>query len=169
MIRKEAKWAAALPDCEAPIFYDTLQWSGDCKAAVISICGLGFFELNINGKKVSEDVLVPAWSDYEPRENRRLLYPLSDTFSHRIYYLDYDITSYLIEGENVLEIWLGNGWYNQHERNVEGDLWYSTPKLAYSVEITKEDGSRIWQDSGEQMTWQIGPIWFNNVYYGENM
>lgn len=167
MIRREAKWVTASPDCEAPIFHGRLEWKKEYENAVISICGLGFFELYINGKKVSEDVLVPAWSDYEPRENRRLLYPLNDTFSHRIYYLDYDITSYLKEGENALEIWLGNGWYNQHERNVEGDLWYSRPKLIFSVEILKKDGSRIWQDSDESLCWQIGPIYFNNTYYGE--
>lgn len=167
MIRKEAKWVTAGPECEAPIFHGTLNWSPEYEQAVISICGLGFFELYINGKKVSDDICVPAWSDYEPRLNRRLIYPLNDTVSHRIYYLDYDITSYVKKGENALEIWLGNGWYNQHVRNVEGDLWYSTPKLAYSIEFLKKDGSRTWQDSDETLTWQIGPIYFNNTYYGE--
>lgn len=167
MIRKEAKWVTAAPDCEAPIFHGSLDWDAENANAVISICGLGFFELYINGKKVSEDLMVPAWSDYEPRENRRILYPIHDTFTHRIYYLDYDITSYLNEGENALEIWLGNGWYNQHERNVEGDLWYDKPKLAYSIEITRKDGSKAWQDSDENLTWQIGPIYFNNTYCGE--
>jgi len=167
MIRKEAKWVTAQPDCEAPIFHGTLYWSSEYKQAVISICGLGFFELYINDRKVSDDICVPAWSDYEPRLNRRLLYPLNDTGSHRIYYLDYDITPYVKEGENVLEIWLGNGWYNQHVRNIEGDLWYSTPKLAYSIEITRNDGEKCWQDSDENLTWQIGPIYFNNTYYGE--
>ena len=90
MIRKEAKWVTAGPDCEAPIFHSSLIWNPEDKNAVISICGLGFFELYINGSKVSEDLLVPSWSDYEPRKERRLLYPLHDTFSHRIYYLDYD-------------------------------------------------------------------------------
>ena len=167
MIRKEAKWVTAAPECEAPIFYDEVLWERRDKKAVISICGLGFFELYINGRKVSEELLVPAWSDYEPRKNRRLLYPITDSFTHRIYYLDYEITGYLKEGKNCLEVWLGNGWYNQHERNVEGDLWYGSPKLAFSIEIDREDGGRRWQNSDENMTWQIGPISFNNVYYGE--
>ena len=167
MIRKEAKWVTASPDCEAPIFHGVLDWTPECEKAVISICGLGFFELFINGQKVSDDICVPAWSDYEPRENRTYLYPIHDTFSHRIYYLDYDITSYLEVGENALEIWLGNGWYNQYVRTAEGELWYSKPKLAYSIEILQKDGGKIWQDSDETLTWQIGPIYFNNTYYGE--
>ena len=68
-------------------------------------------------------------------------------------------------GENALKIWLGNGWYNQHVRNIEGDLWYDTPKLAYSIQITKADGTIAWQDSDESLTWQVGPIYFNNTYY----
>ena len=167
MIRKEAKWVSASPDCEAPVFRSKLTRTPDCEKAVISICGLGFFELYINGQKVGNDLLVPAWSDYEPRENRRLLYPLNEDRTHRIYYLDYDITPYLHEGENDLEVWLGNGWYNQHVRNIEGDLWYGIPKLAYSIEMTARDGSKSWQDSAETLTWQIGPIYFNNVYFGE--
>jgi len=167
MIRKEAKWVTAGPSCEAPIFYDVLEWKAGYEKAVISICGLGFFELYINGQKVSDDICVPAWSDYEDRGPRRLIYPLNDKGGHRIYYLDYDITSYVKEGDNELEIWLGNGWYNQHERNVEGDLWYDIPKLAYSVAITCTDGSTVWQDSDETLTWKIGPIYFNNTYFGE--
>lgn len=167
MIRKEAKWVTADPSCEAPIFKDRLVWKTEYENAVISICGLGFLELYINGQKVSDDICVPAWSDYEDRGPRRLLYPLQDKGGHRIYYLDYDITSYVKEGENELEIWLGNGWYNQHERNIEGDLWYDIPKLAYSIAISCTDGSTVWQDSDENLTWQIGPIYFNNTYFGE--
>ncbi|MBQ7839351.1 MAG: family 78 glycoside hydrolase catalytic domain [Lachnospiraceae bacterium] len=167
MIRKEAKWVAAEPTCEAPIFCGELNWSSEFEKAEISICGLGFFELYINGKKVSDDLLVPAWSDYEPRRNKRLLYPLQDTFTHRIYYLDYNITAFLKEGKNALEIWLGNGWYNQHERNVEGDLRYGSPKLIYSIALQKKDGTGSWVDSDETLTWQDSPIYFNNVYYGE--
>ena len=61
----------------------------------LTICGLGFFECTINGKPVSEDLHNPVWSDYQPRENRRILYPIHDTFTHRVYYRVYDVTSLL--------------------------------------------------------------------------
>ena len=167
MIDKSAKWVSADGDCEAPIITGTISAPTGRKQAVISICGLGFFECLINGEKISDDLLVPAWSDYEPRPGRRLLYPLNDTFSYRIYYLDYDITRFLHDGENTIEVWLGNGWYNQHERNAEGDLWYGPPKLAYTVAIEGADGSKQFQHSDERLTWRPGPIVFNNVYLGE--
>ncbi len=167
MIDTSAKWVSPNGDCEAPIITGTISAPSGRKQAVISICGLGFFECLINGEKISDDLLVPAWSDYEPRPGRRLLYPLNDTFSHRIYYLDYDITRFLHDGENTIEVWLGNGWYNQHERNAEGDLWYGSPKLAYTVAIEGADGSKQFQHSDERLTWRPGPIVFNNVYLGE--
>lgn len=61
----------AAPDFRREFFLE------DFVGAEITICGLGFFELYINGSKVSDDLLVPAWSNYEKRENRKLLYPLA--------------------------------------------------------------------------------------------
>lgn len=167
MIDKQAKWVAPGRDCESPILTGTIDASSGIKKATLSICGLGFFECRINGEPVSDDLLVPAWSDYEPRPGRRLLYPIHDTFRHRIYYMEYDITQHLGDGENAIEIWLGNGWYNQHERNAEGDLWYGAPKLAYTVAIEQADGGVRLQSSDERFTWRRSPIVFNNVYLGE--
>lgn len=167
MIQEEAKWVRPDEDCEAPIILGKIFAEEGMESAKISICGLGFFELYINGRKVSEDLMVPAWSDYEPRSDMGLLYPLNDRFTHRAYYLEYDIADFLQEGENGLEVWLGNGWYNQHERNIEGNLWYGKPKLAYTVEIAYREGKLSMQHSGERLTWKRSPITFNNVYYGE--
>jgi len=166
MIGNQAKWVRG-GGCESPIIFGKIDCPADMASAGISICGLGFFELDINGERVGEDLLVPAWSDYEPRDGRRLLYPLSDTRSHRAYYLDYDLTGLLKPGANDIAVWLGNGWYNQHERNVEGDLWYEKPKLAYSVEIIRAGGGKAFVHSDESLRWKESPIVFNNVYFGE--
>ncbi|MDY6314522.1 MAG: hypothetical protein SPL89_05040 [Clostridia bacterium] len=34
---------------------------------------------------------------------------------------------------NIVEVILGNGWYNQYEKIAEGDLWYGSPKLWYEI------------------------------------
>lgn len=160
-----AKWLV-FEECDAPLVQKKFC-TGKAKSAVIQICGLGFFELYINDRKVSEDVLTPAWTDYEPRENRRLLYPLQDTFTHRILYREYDVTEYLVQGENCLEVLLGNGWYNQHERNIEGDLWYGSPKLCFSLKIQDERKHFTEIVSDETMQWKRSIITFNNIYMGE--
>ena len=130
----DAQWVRAV-SCEGPYLRKTFQANGTEQAS-IDICGLGFFQLFVNGIRVSEDVLVPGWTDYEDRGDFRLLYPLKDRFSHRILYLRYDLSSYLVAGENVIGVLLGNGWYNQHLRNIEGNLWYGLPKLFFDLALT---------------------------------
>lgn len=166
MITPGAKWVSTYEMNAAPIFEGDITLT-DEKSAILSICGLGFFEVFINGKKVSDDLLVPAWSDYEPRPARRLLYPLRDTGNHRVYYMDYNILEYLNQGVNKLEIWVGNGWYNQNARNVEGDLWYSLPKLAFSIILANSAGDEKIIESGDWLTYRLSPIIYNNVYLGE--
>ncbi len=129
----------------------------------LTICGLGFFECTINGKPVSEDLHNPVWSDYQPRENRRILYPIHDTFTHRVYYRVYDVTSLLQEGENVIEVLLGNGWFNQRERNVEGDFWYGEPMLSFALSVQGTVVAR----SDELCQYRESHIVFNNLYLGE--
>ncbi|MDO4336894.1 MAG: family 78 glycoside hydrolase catalytic domain [Eubacteriales bacterium] len=65
------------------------------RKTVITICGLGQFQLFVNGKKVSDHVLDPAWTDYHKIIN----------------YLTFDITELLSKGENVIAAEVGNGWF----------------------------------------------------------
>lgn len=59
------------------------------------VCGLGQYCFYINGKKVGDGVLEPAWTDY----------------GKLIYYQKYDICSFLRKGTNILAAEVGNGWY----------------------------------------------------------
>lgn len=161
----EGKWID-FSGCEAPIARKGFQ-AKEPQSAVIQICGLGFFELYLNGKKVSDDLLTPVWSDYEPRRDRRMLYPIQDEFTHRVYYREYEVTDYITEGENHLAVLLGNGWYNQHERNVEGDFAYGKPKLCFSLTLNYQDGAVQKIQSDEEIVWSPSKIVYNNIYFGE--
>ena len=65
--------------------------------AVCRILGLGLFVLHINGKRVSDEVLSPAFTNYDKRA----------------LYLEYDVSSYLRQGENVIAVEPGDGFFNQ--------------------------------------------------------
>ena len=130
--------------------------------ATLTICGLGFFEAYINGKPVTDELFNPVWSDYAPRENRRMLYPIHDTFTHRVYYRVYKVSHLLRAGENILEVLLGNGWFNQRERNVEGDFWYGEPMLSFTLTVDEQT-----VESDEQCEYRESHIVFNNIYMGE--
>ncbi|MCR5670368.1 MAG: glycoside hydrolase family 78 protein [Butyrivibrio sp.] len=67
----------------------------DLERARLYICGLGLYEAYLNGQKIGEDYLTPYFTDYR----------------YRTQYQTYDATDLLKEGENVLTVFLGNGWY----------------------------------------------------------
>lgn len=145
----------------SPIFYKELRVENPQDAA-IEIAGLGFFELRINGKKVSEDLLVPPLSDYGPRDIASFHYPIYDTLSYRTYFMRYDLSSYLIKGDNTIEIQLGTGWFDQHVNNGEGKRTYGKPRLAFSLTA---DGKEYLSD--ETLMWRESEIVFDNIYVGE--
>ncbi len=107
------------------------------------ICGLGYAELFVNGKKVGDTVLDPAWTDY----HRNALYST------------YDITD-LLKDRTAVGIILGNG---RHIRNYGHDV----PKAACRIEIEYKSGAQeIVQTDGGWKT-SHGPILENGIYYGE--
>ena len=157
-----ARWIDDPAGSDAPLFLRKFQAEGT-EPAQITICGLGFFELYLNGKKVSEDRLVPNASNYEARDLSKLGYPLYDSLGFRIYVMQYDLTPYLAPGENTLCVLVGNGYYNQKERNAEGPVAYGTPKLCYRLEI---GGAALVSDA--QTAVHPGFVTFNNLYDGEH-
>ena len=67
------------------------------KKAVVYVAGLGIGNFWLNGRKFS-DLFISAVSDYRKT----------------VWYHRYDVTEFLREGENVLAIWCGNGFYNEN-------------------------------------------------------
>jgi alpha-L-rhamnosidase len=53
------------------------------------------YELELNGRPVSDDVLSPGWTSY----------------SHRLRYQTYDVTDAVRSGRNALGVWVADGWY----------------------------------------------------------
>ena len=158
----QAKFVCASdPSCSSPVFVKKII-AEDPKQSEIAISGLGFFELYVNGKRVSEDVLVPPASDYGKRDLSTLYYPIRDTFSHRVYYMRYSLADHLKRGENVLEVQLGGGYYCQDVCNGEGERTYGCPILAFSLTV---DGKEYLSD--ESMTWRESTLVFGNLYTGE--
>ncbi len=109
-IFKNAKWIECTGS-DAPLFRKSFNAVKGEKAEIV-ICGLGFFKLFINGKKVSDDLLVPNATCYSERDLHKLVFPLDDEFSFRIYAMKYDVTDDLRDGENTLAVMVGNGYYH---------------------------------------------------------
>ncbi len=121
--------------------------------ATIAICGLGLFELRVNGEKISDHVLQPALTEYDDR----------------VFYLTFDVTDQLQKGENALGVILGNGRYYAPRLTVPTKTrTFGFPKLLLQLDIQHNDGSTSRVISNQD--WKIttnGPVQANNEYDGE--
>ncbi len=102
------------------------------------ICGLGYYELRLNGRKVGRNVLDPAWTTYDKR----------------VLYVTYDVTDYLRPGANAVAVMLGQGWYK-------------STALILQMNIELEDGGKIEAVTDGSWKGMNGPIVSDSIYNGE--
>jgi alpha-L-rhamnosidase len=138
-----------------PIFRRSFRLTKPPTRAVLYICGLGQYELHLNGNKVGNTLLDPGWTDYR----KTCLYQA------------YDLTDQLRPGENVIGVMLGNGMYNVLATRGRYSKFVGSmgpPKLIGQLEITYGDGSS--QMLGTDNSWKVaaGPITFSSTYGGED-
>lgn len=134
----------------APIFRKTVQIAGKVENANISICGLGFYDLFVNGKKVTKGHLAPYISNPD----------------HIIYYDCYDIAPFLCDGENVIGVMLGDGFLNTKSCVwcFQHNPFRSAPKMAINVHIKDESNEYVF-DAGD-FRCKKGPVVFNDLHSG---
>lgn len=162
----DAKWVTCSPECTSPVIKGRFAVSSPDKAE-ITICGLGFFRLWINGREVSEDKLVPVFSQYCERDTKSFGYPINDTLSYRTYAVKYDISHLVIDGENDIRVILGCGWFSQERHTYEGNATYGNIKLCYKIDISDTFGKTHRFVSDETLEWRQSRITDNNIYHGE--
>jgi alpha-L-rhamnosidase len=121
------------------------------RRAAAYVCGLGLFEFYLNGRKMGDDVLSPALSEYD----------------QRAFYVSFDVTQQLKRGTNAVGVILGNGRYFAPSA-PSGMRTFGYPKLRLQMNIEYTDGTTAQVVSDEN--WKLttaGPIRANNEYDGE--
>ena len=120
------------------------------KTAELYICGLGFYDAYINGRRITKGKLAPYISNPD----------------HILYYDCYDISPYLQSGENVFGVVLGNGNLNNMGAFPWGNdktPYRSSPKLSMTIVA---DGQVI-VSSDTSFKWYSSPITFDDLRCGE--
>jgi len=171
-----AKWIGAFKDLypdsaityPAPFFRKEFTATKKIKQATVYISGLGFYELYLNGRKIGDQVFAPAVTNYDQRTLKKLLYPYDDQSTQRVLYNTFDVTYNINQSNNAIGILLGNGWYNQRDRTVEGHMWYDLPKLIFQLEITYTDGTTKVIASDNSWKTTIGPLLKDGIFTGES-
>lgn len=161
-----AEWVTCESGCTSPVIKGSF-FIEKPERAEITVCGLGFFRLWINGREVSEDKFVPVNSQYCKRNLTAFEYPITDELSYRTYAVRYDISKFLIDGENDIRAVLGCGWFAQKKRNAEGYTKYGDIKLCYKIDAEDRDGELYTFVSDEKLLWRQSRITENNIYFGE--
>lgn len=139
----------------APYFRKTFTVSRKVRSARQYIAVAGLYELYINGTKVGDHKLDPAYT----------------RFDRRTLYLTHDVTSLVHEGENTIGVILGNGWYNHQSTAVwyfDKAPWRARPKFCTDLRLTYDDGSVETITSGTDWKTALGPVVFNSIYTGEH-
>jgi alpha-L-rhamnosidase len=125
----------------------------EVKRATAYVCGLGFFDLHINGRKVGDHIRDPALSGY----------------TKRAFYVTFDVGEYLAKGKNCIGAILGNGRYFAPRKVSPGGVKsMGFPKLLMHMRVEYQDGST--QDLVSGRDWKVtdgGPIRSNNEFDGE--
>lgn len=145
---------SAAGDRAATLLRNNITLKGDVAEAYLSIAGLGFFELMINGKTPDDTVMNCCNTQY----NKTVLYRT------------FDVTSMLKKGENALGVELGNSFYNEQGGvwNWGTANWRDNPKMKLQLTVRYADGTT--ESFASSTDWKAttgGPITFNSIYYGE--
>lgn len=150
----------------APQLRKSFNIDKQIKKAVAFVTGLGYFEFYVNGEKAGNDLLVPNITNYGKRPLLgQMSINVEDNFKeYKVMYLAYDVTNLLSNGENVIGVLLGNGFYNPRMFWCEG---YGTPRFIGQLHLTYTDGSEEVIASDDSWKAAKSPILKNMVYYGE--
>lgn len=138
----------------SPQFRKEIVVKKPIKNATAFVCGLGQFELRLNGNKVSDHFLDPGWTTYEK-------YSL---------YVPFDITKQLKQGNNTIGVMIGNGFYYLPKgRYIKGQIMqHGLPKMIAKIVLEYTDGTTESIVSDESWKNSKSPITYNTIYGGED-
>ncbi|MEE4194242.1 MAG: family 78 glycoside hydrolase catalytic domain [Anaerolineae bacterium] len=151
----QAEWIT--PDWEDkevhPYLRKEIALEKELASARIYACGVGLYELYVNGEKVGDEVLTPGFHAYD----------------QWLQYQTYDVTNLLQSGGNALGAMLGSGWYMGRFSFTDGTkgIYGDQMALIYELHLTFTDGSKSVICSNEGWKAAAGPIQDSSIYDGE--
>ena len=137
----------------SPIFRREFRVRSKLAGATVFVCGLGYYELRLNGRRVGDAVLAPPFTRYD----------------RRVVFQGYDVTGLLRPGPNCIAALLGNGFFNQHARaawNMDRAPWRDHPQLIALLRVEYADGKT--ETVGTDTVWRVttGPYLFDSIRNG---
>lgn len=140
-----------------PAAYFRKEWDAKrtIREARAYIAVAGLYELYINGSRVGDHRLDPAYT----------------RFDRRTLYLTHDVTQLLKQGNNAIGVLLGNGWYNHQSTavwNFNQAPWRGRPKFCMDIRVVYDDGKVEFISTGQDWKTSLSPVIFNSIYTAEH-
>lgn len=139
----------------AAYFRKTLDAKRSIREARAYVAVAGLYELYINGTRIGDHRLDPAYT----------------RFDRRTLYLTHDITHFLKRGDNAVGVLLGNGWYNHQSTavwNFDQAPWRGRPKFCMDIRIVYDNGDVEFVSTGPDWKTSLSPVVFNSIYTAEH-
>lgn len=152
-IKATAEYCDFYKHVPAPYLRKTVDVDFIPDNATISICGLGFYVLFINGINITKGKMAPYISSPDKI----------------MYYDTYDIKPYLKNGKNAIGIILGNGFMNPFGGAVwdfDTVIWRGTPRVALKCNITSNNNT-VNFEADTSFKVHESPIRFDEYRLGE--
>ncbi|MDP4268558.1 MAG: family 78 glycoside hydrolase catalytic domain [Bacteroidota bacterium] len=127
------------------------------RKATLYITAAGYYAATLNGERIGDIYLDPAWTNY----------------SKRVYYSQYDLTEKLKSGNNCLGVSLGNGFYNPlplrmwGNLNIRKSLPTGIPAFIARLVVEYKNGKTAEIVTDNSWRFTEGPLLKNSVYLGE--
>jgi alpha-L-rhamnosidase len=155
-------WSEALPDpsvtktswppTPARLLRRRFRLERTVRSARLYVTALGGYEARLNGRAVSDDKLASENTD----------------FRKRALYRAHDVTQLLARGNNVLGLWVGDGWYASYQAPDDRYPFGEAPRRALAqLEVTYDDGSKAVVTSDSEWKSATSPVIESEIYNGE--
>lgn len=134
----------------APYFRKSFNLNETPSELKLLITTTGFYELYINGNKITKSLLAPYISNPDDL----------------LFYDNYNISPFVKKGVNVIALWLGNGFGN----TSAGYVWEFTEarfRCAPSVALGIYDGNKIILETDSTFKTHPSPLYFDDYRAGE--
>jgi alpha-L-rhamnosidase len=139
------------PAHPSPAFRRRFSLSSAPRRARLYITALGVYEADINGARVSEERLAPGWTDYHKR----------------IQYQTYDVTPLVREGDNLLRVKVGDGWYAGTVGAWGSHRYGDLPAFMCQLESDLASGETLTVVSDAEWTAADTGTWLHDLQLGE--
>lgn len=155
----KAKWIARAgttnETAEMPLFRREFKVKKNLARAVLDVAALGQGEVHLNGIKVGDAELAPAWTDYRKT----------------VRYDAYDVTALLRKGKNAVGVMVGNGMFNvvrTPHRYTKLVNSFGRPMVLLQMRLTYANGRSQVVATDRKWKATAGPITFSSTYGGED-